>query len=51
MFNCFAIIQKEGLSPNAVALICILKPCDNIEGIVDSEYICQMWRVKFRKLL
>ena len=45
MFNCFAIIQKEGLSPNAVTLVCILKSCGSIEGIVVSEYVCQMWRV------
>ena len=42
VFNCFAIIQKEGLSPNAMTLICILKSCGNIEGIVDSEYVCQV---------
>ena len=45
MFICFALTQKEGLSPNVVTLICILKFCGNIEGIVVSEYVCQMWRV------
>ena len=42
VFTCFAIIQKEDLSPNAMTLICILKSCGNIEGIVDSEYVCQV---------
>ena len=35
--KCFRQMQDKGVSPNAVTLICILKSCSSMEGIVDMN--------------
>jgi pentatricopeptide repeat protein len=41
--SCFHRMQKEGLSPNIITFVCLLKACSSIEAMTEGEKIhCQI---------